>query len=182
MKFRRGSPWLSILSWLNLKANKDYFPHEYVRNTLLMCAITSHIWMSRVTHMKESCHTYDWAVSYIWLRYVTHYYTLFMWTHSCVYTCVYTLIAHTWMSQVYALMCIHINGTHVNESSIHIHVYTHVYTHEWHTWMSHVYTFMCIHIYGTYLIICVPLMCREGVRLECCSLLQCVEQMCAINV
>jgi len=28
MKFHRESPWLSILSWLNLKANKDYFSYE----------------------------------------------------------------------------------------------------------------------------------------------------------
>jgi len=30
LKFHRGSPWVSILSWLNLKANKDYFSYEYV--------------------------------------------------------------------------------------------------------------------------------------------------------
>jgi len=29
MKFHRGSPWLSILSWLNLQANKDYVSYEY---------------------------------------------------------------------------------------------------------------------------------------------------------
>jgi len=36
MKFPRGSPWLFILSWLNLKANKDYFSYEYshVRHVL----------------------------------------------------------------------------------------------------------------------------------------------------
>jgi len=28
LKFHRGSPWVSVLSWLNLKANKDYFPYE----------------------------------------------------------------------------------------------------------------------------------------------------------
>ena len=28
LKFHRGSPWVSILSWLNLKANKDYFSYE----------------------------------------------------------------------------------------------------------------------------------------------------------
>ena len=29
LKFHRGSPWVTILSWLNLKANKDYFSYEY---------------------------------------------------------------------------------------------------------------------------------------------------------
>jgi len=38
LKFHRGSPWVSILSWLNLKANKDYFSYE-------------HDWF-------QSCHTY----------------------------------------------------------------------------------------------------------------------------
>jgi len=28
LKFHRGSPWVSILSWLNLKANKDYVSYE----------------------------------------------------------------------------------------------------------------------------------------------------------
>jgi len=30
LKSHRGSPWVSILSWLNLKANKDYFSYEYI--------------------------------------------------------------------------------------------------------------------------------------------------------
>jgi len=31
LNFHRGSPWVSILSWLNLKTNKDYFSYETVR-------------------------------------------------------------------------------------------------------------------------------------------------------
>ena len=34
--------------------------------------ITSHIWMSHVTHVKESCHIYGWVVSHIWMSRVTH--------------------------------------------------------------------------------------------------------------
>ena len=34
--------------------------------------VMSHIWMSRVTHMTESCHTYEWVVSHIWLSHVAH--------------------------------------------------------------------------------------------------------------
>ena len=30
LKFHRGFPWVSVLSWLNLKANKDYFSYEDV--------------------------------------------------------------------------------------------------------------------------------------------------------
>jgi len=32
LKFHRGSPWVSIISWLNLKANKDHFSHECMCN------------------------------------------------------------------------------------------------------------------------------------------------------
>jgi len=42
-----------------------------------------HIWMSHVTHMNESCHTYEWVMSHIWMSHVrdvthkhnTHTYT-----------------------------------------------------------------------------------------------------------
>jgi len=29
--------------------------------------VTSHIWMSHVTHMNESCHTYEWDSPHIWI-------------------------------------------------------------------------------------------------------------------
>jgi len=32
----------------------------------------SHIWMSHVTHMNESCHTYEWVMSHIRMSHVTH--------------------------------------------------------------------------------------------------------------
>ena len=32
----------------------------------------SHIWMSHVTHMNESCHTYEWLMSHIWMSHVAH--------------------------------------------------------------------------------------------------------------
>ena len=34
--------------------------------------VMSHIWMSHVTHMNESCHTYGWVMSHIWMSHVTH--------------------------------------------------------------------------------------------------------------
>jgi len=34
--------------------------------------VMSHIWMSHVTHMSESCHTYEWVTSHIWMSHVTH--------------------------------------------------------------------------------------------------------------
>jgi len=32
--------------------------------------VMSHIWMSHVTHMNESCHTYEWVMSPMWMSYV----------------------------------------------------------------------------------------------------------------
>jgi len=32
----------------------------------------SHIWMSHVAHMNESCHTYERVMSHIWMSHVTH--------------------------------------------------------------------------------------------------------------
>jgi len=32
----------------------------------------SHIWMSHVTHMNESCHTYEWVTSQTWTSHVTN--------------------------------------------------------------------------------------------------------------
>jgi len=34
--------------------------------------VMSHIWMSHVTHMNESCHTYEWVMSHIWMMHVTY--------------------------------------------------------------------------------------------------------------
>jgi len=47
---------------------------------LFLCAMTrlrvnwvmSHIWMSHVTHMNDSCHTYERVMSHIWTSHVTH--------------------------------------------------------------------------------------------------------------
>ena len=79
--------------------------------------VESNIWMSHVTHMNESCHTYEWVMphrvmSHIWMRlsHVTH-----MNASQCfVGDCASKPMSRMWMSHV---------------------------THEWvmsHIWMSHV--------------------------------------------
>jgi len=71
--------------------------------------VMSHTWMSHVTHMNESCHTHAWVMSHIWTGHVTHM------NESChTYEWV---MWHIWMSDV----------THVNELC---------HTYEWV--MSHV--------------------------------------------
>jgi len=96
-----------------------------------------HISSSHVTHMNESCHTYEWVMSHIWMIHVTnmnescHKYewvvlhtdgvcTQQQLSRSCrTYEWV---MSHIWMSHV----------THVSESC---------FTYEWvmsHKWMGHV--------------------------------------------
>jgi len=54
--------------------------------------VMSHIWMSHVTHMNESRLTYEWVTSHIWMRHVSHM------NESChTYECVTTRI---WMRHV----------------------------------------------------------------------------------
>jgi len=60
--------------------------------------MTSHLCSSRVTHMNESCHTYERAMSHIWTSHVTHM------NESChTYE---RVMSHIWASHV----------THTNES------------------------------------------------------------------
>jgi len=49
-------------------------------------------WMSHVTHMNESCHTYEWVISHVWMSHVTR-----MNESSHTYEWV---MSHVWMSRV----------------------------------------------------------------------------------
>ena len=66
----------------------------------------SHVWMSHVTHMNESCHTYEWVMAHVWMSHGTRMndscetYAGVMWhIHEWV-------MAHIWVS----------HGTYMNES------------------------------------------------------------------
>jgi len=65
--------------------------------------VMSHIWMSHVTHLNESSHTFEWVMSHIWMSHVTH---LIESRHTSDW-----VMSHIWMSHV----------THMNESC---HTYT----------------------------------------------------------
>jgi len=75
LKFHRGSPWVSVLSWLNLKANKDYVSYEYMRSR-----VKSYI----------SCHIHESSICTTWL------------VHTCdchiheVTSQVVHIMSHTW--------------------------------------------------------------------------------------
>jgi len=99
--------WRQNMWYILIFTPRRHVTHEWVM---------SHLWMSHVTPMNESCHTYEWVMeschtyewvmSHIWMSHGTHM------NHSC----------HTWMSFV----------AHMNESC---------HRYEWamsHLSMSHV--------------------------------------------
>ena len=57
LKFHRGSPWVSILSWLNFKANKDYFSYKSVdlslQTYLYLCNTLQHTATHTATHCNK---------------------------------------------------------------------------------------------------------------------------------
>jgi len=57
-----------------------------------------HVWTRLVTHMNESCHTYEWVMSHIWMSHVAHM-NASCHTNDCV-------TSHIWTRLV----------THMNES------------------------------------------------------------------
>ena len=74
----------------------------------------SYIRMSHVTHMNESCHTYEWVMAHIWMGHVTHEW----------------VIPHIWLSHVTHALLSHVT-----------HIYESCHTCDWimpHTWLSHV--------------------------------------------
>ena len=63
----------------------------------------SHIWMSHVTHMSESCRTYEWVMSHIWMSHVTHMNEschTYEWVMSHIYD---SFICVTWLIQMCAM-------------------------------------------------------------------------------
>ena len=114
--------------------------------------------LRHVTRTNESCHMYEWVISHIWMRHVTHVAGLDFWSGSCLYMshvphmneschtheCV---VSHIWMRHV-----THVAGLDFWSGSrlqalfmvrliLDVHIWMSHITHEWvtsHTWMSHV--------------------------------------------
>ena len=91
----------------------------------------AHIWISHVTHMDESCHTYEWVMSHIWMSHVTqvdessHTYEWVIPTAYCMWS-----IISSFSNRYLADRSSHV--THMDESC---HKYVWVMS---HMWMSHV--------------------------------------------
>ena len=107
--------------WETWGAERSFSTFQWVK---LRINESCHIRMSHVTHLNESCHTYEWVMSQIWMSHGTHMNELchlYEW-----------VLLHIWMSHV----------TRIHESC---------YTYTWiisHTWMIHVtYTNESCHTY-----------------------------------
>ena len=103
-----------ILFW-NLFTSKGIYMIDWVGpNRTYAWWVMSYIWMSRTTHMSESCHTYGWVMSHIWMSHATHM------NESCP--------THNWWIMVDMSMS---HATHMNDSW---------HTYEWVVscrWMRH---------------------------------------------
>ena len=82
-------PHMSDLSLCLIWGNNAFFPYMCGMIHPHMCGIIhmgnkaflicvayewgmSHIWMRRVPHINESCHTHEWVMSYMWMCHVPH--------------------------------------------------------------------------------------------------------------
>jgi len=122
----------------------------------------SHIWMSHVTHMQESCNICEWDVpcicmthTYVWHDYMHDSFIRVTWLHAwLIHSCDMTLrgikkvMSH--MSMTIDMCDITFHVTHMQESC---HTYdmtlrgmkkvmSHIWTHKWNEWSIH----MCEYI------------------------------------
>jgi len=67
--------------WHDCDMTHSYVWHDsFVCVTWLICGdlllyvegFMSHVWMNHVTHMNESCHTWEQVVSHVWMSRLTH--------------------------------------------------------------------------------------------------------------
>jgi len=122
----------------------------------------SHIWMSHVTHMNESCHiwirhvtnmneswhTYEPVMSHIWMSHVTHMNWL---CHICAW-----VMSHIWISHVthtneschtYERVMSHIWTSHVTHMNESCHTYERVMSHIWISDVTHICEWVMSHVW-----------------------------------
>ena len=90
-------------------------------------AVMSHIRMSHVTHMNESCHTYEGSISHVWMSHVKHMnesFHTYEWVMSHIST---HMMCHIWTGHV----------THINKSLCR---YGYAQKSHTHPWKSHTYS------------------------------------------
>ena len=139
MKFHRGSPWLSILSWLNLKANKDYFSYEYEWVLHSVFNLSSRMILYSHTEAEASCCR-------------THFYEY-------IYRTMERISMNTWhfyhtgitlrFTEAEACRCedFHLHVYKYIYTYIYIHMYVYTYINKYVWWCVHIHICICIHRY-----------------------------------
>jgi len=111
-----GAPWVrasfascsnTLLKWVHMSHTRMSHITHVNESCHTYESVVSHVWMSDVnesfgTHVNQSCHTYEWVTSHIWMRHMSH----------------------VWMSHV----------THMNEAG---HTYGWIMSHIWMNHVSH---------------------------------------------
>ena len=102
----------------------------------------SHIWMCHVTHMNESCHTYEWVMSHIWVSHVTHMNVschTYEWVMSHIWMC---HVTH--MNEPYATYMHIFDWPHIHNFSFAIY-FTYIYIH------THIFICRILHLYKKFI-------------------------------
>ena len=107
--------------------------------------VMSHIWISHVTHMNESCHTYEWVMSHIWMSRVTRmnescHRGVCVWLTHTLHLDVRTRKSCAWsvVSQIRMSHVKHIfESCHIHKSNCVTHMNESCHTYEWV--MSHIW-------------------------------------------
>ena len=120
---------------MNESCQLNMSEHTWMSDVTCQC-VTAHIWMSHVTHMKESCHTNEWVMSDIWMSHVTY-----MNESQHTYEWVMSHM-HEWTSRV-TWTCARASCVTVQHTATHCNTLQHTATRRasWftaHTRMSHV--------------------------------------------
>ena len=106
--------------------------------------VMSHIWMSHVTYLNESCHTYGWVMAHIWMSHVTHMDESSQVTHMCELTCL-PILTSIWRSCACVTWLVYTCSPIVTSiwwsGDESCHIYGWVMS---HIWMSHVKSHICV--------------------------------------
>jgi len=132
------------------------------QDSFIYAVYMSHVAVAKDnTCMNESCHTYEWVMSHIWMSHVTHM------NESC-HTCEYVM-AHVWMSHVTRMTCLWLQCVAVNDTPgccrQRHNTYQWVMSYMWmsrltrvNRWLHITNLCMCVYIYiyiYTYIYICI---------------------------
>jgi len=64
---------VTSLVWMSYVSHMNEWCHTCMHESCHTYEwVMSRIWMSHFTRMNESCHTYEWVISHVWMSHVTH--------------------------------------------------------------------------------------------------------------